>query len=106
MRARAVVKLLPELRDIARIFANKQRAEFIVNDRDDGRADGRAADSAFRFAVAGQPRVGVNAYERHIEGRQAPEVARVLIVRRDLVTQPSGRDIRNLHLFERDCCND
>src|SRR5262245_56230472 len=97
VRAHAVVHLLPQPRDVSRVLAEKQRFQLLPHDRDDRPTDGCAADSALRLAAADQAFIGLDAYERHVESLQTPEVARVLVGLRDGTAQPGGGDIGDLH---------
>ena len=95
--ARAVVHLLPELRDPTSVLADELRAELVGDQRHERRAAAGAADRRLRLAPADEPTLDLDPHEGHVEAGDATEVGHVLPLGRDRDRQPAGVDAADDH---------
>ena len=90
--AHAVVEHFPQAVDVARVFANKNRRELVVDQRGQAVVVARAADLLLGLAIADQAAGGLDAHDGGVEGTDAPEVAQVLLCFGDWHVHPGGAD--------------
>ena len=97
MGAAAAVERLPQPGDVARVLADEERRELLVDHAGQRLVLRHAADLRLGLAPAGQAAFGVDAHQRPVERQGAAEIAGVLPLRRDRDVHPERLDRFDLH---------
>jgi hypothetical protein len=99
LRPAAVIHHVPKATDPARILADDQRPQFLLDDRVERKVRTGARQGGARLAVTDDTAFGLDADECRIEGFDAAEIGTMLPVFRDRRMQPVGGYGFDFHIF-------
>src|SRR6056297_857708 len=97
MRSATVVHNVPQPRDVARIFTDKPRPDFVLDQHRQRRIVTRTANRRLGLADTNDAALGLDPHESAIERFRLAEVGRVLLILRDRHMYPVSSDRFDFH---------